>query len=92
MDAVPIWIVSIILGVIGALVWLLWNGSDRRLNSHSTKLDNHETRITKLETKQEIIDTEVGKVRDRYHSIVDNVTHSLASWYNEIIRAVRGDK
>lgn len=92
MDTVPVWAVLIALGIIGTLVTWLWRGNDKRLDKHSEKLDDHGDRITKLEEKVHAVESETSKLREKWHDLTNDVSHSLASWFNQIVKMVKGEK
>ncbi len=90
MDTVPVWVVLVVLGAIGSLAMLLWRGSDKRHDKHSESIADHEKRLSKIEEKVHNNEVEIAAIRSRYHDIVNDVSHSLASWYTEIVKMIRG--
>lgn len=92
MDAVPVWAVLVVLGVIGSLATWLWRGNNDRLNKHSEHLGDHETRITRLEEKTIQNQSEISTLRERWHEMTNHVSHTLAEWFNEVVKMIRNSK
>lgn len=92
MDSVPVWAVIIVLGIVGSLATWLWRGTDKRLDKHAEKLDDHDKRITRLEEKNDHNSAEVQKLRDRWHDLTNEVSHTLAQWFNELVKMIKGEK
>lgn len=92
MDAVPVWVVLVVLGVIGALAALLWGGSDRQHQKHAERLDDHDKDIATLKTEVANLKHEVTTLRDRWHELVDSVTQNIAQWANKMMEWWRDRK
>lgn len=92
MDTVPVWAALIALGIIGTLVTWLWRGNDKRLDKHSDHIEDHESRISKLEERSRTTEIEVATLRERWHDMSNDVTHTLAEWYNSVVKMIKGGK
>lgn len=89
MEAVPVWAIIIVLGIVGSLATWLWRANDKRLDKHAEKLDDHDKRITRLEEKNDHNSAEIELIRSRYHELVNDVTHSLSQWYTNVIDMIK---
>lgn len=92
MDTVPLWTFLVVLGVIGSLITWLWRGADRRIADHTDILDDLKTRVAKMEEKVERNRDEISTLRKRWHELTNQVSHSLAEWFNEVVKMIKGDK
>lgn len=83
MDAVPLWVFLIAIGLIGALLGLLWNSSSKRLDAHEERLHEHDGQLARLETEMKIIHPEINNVRKRLHDVLNDVTGIVASIFKD---------
>lgn len=82
---------TIICGLIGVIYWSGRSRDEKQdeaLAEHvKDDIKAHE-RLTAMETEVSTLKVEVGKLRDMRHDILDQVSHSLASWYTSIVEMI----
>lgn len=78
-------IVPVALAVAGAVWALIRHG----LESMQKVLAEHGERLSALETDNASNKVELGRLRDMRHDIIEQVSHSLASWYTNIIERMK---
>lgn len=91
MDGVPTWVILVFIGALGTLIGIIWKGTDKRLDSHATRLNEHDRRITKLEEQVHTNELEVTMLRAKWHDLKDDISSTLAGWYLEILKRIKGD-
>ena len=89
MDTVPVWVVLVGLGLIGCLLALLWRGSDKRHDSHSSRLNDHEKRLATLEEEMRTEKLETHLLRTRWHEHVGEISKTLSGWFVTTVDYVR---
>jgi len=97
------WAWAIILPVIIGLIGVIYTAGQRRDDKQDVRMEKNEQafddkvkadaalheRVVRTETKVEINVDEIAKLRDMRHSILDDVTKTLAGWYSEIMDQIR---
>lgn len=102
---VPTWVFVVALTALGALLmfglYILKEHINRDVEVHKQvavhehviqKIEGHESRLTKVETQAEINTSEISKVREMRHDILDEVSHKLSGWYLDLVKMIRGEK
>jgi hypothetical protein len=89
---------AVICGLVGIIYWAGQNRDDKqdaRFTTNETNLKEHirediraHERLTAVETKVEHLQSEVGKLRDMRHEIIEQCTRALADWYSKVIEMI----
>lgn len=74
-------IVPIGLALVGA-IWAIVRRSNERTEAH---VSEHGERITALESEVANLKGEVKTLRERWHDLRGEITHTLAEWYSDLI-------
>lgn len=73
-------VVTVALAVVGAFWAMVRRGLEN--------IERHGERIAVLENDVKHLNSEVAKVREVRHDIMDNVSKSLATWYISVIEKI----
>lgn len=96
-------LVTIALGVICGLIGVIYYAGQSRDDKQDARFEKNEAtvkehirddilaheRLKAVETKVETLQTEVKTLRDMRHDIIEQVSHSLASWYTSILKEIQ---
>lgn len=85
-------IVPAALAFIGAFWALVRRGSERnekRLDDHIREDVAAHERLRAVETKVDNLEREVSSLRERWHELRNEVSQTLASWYNSVIQMIK---
>lgn len=97
------WVWTIVVSVVAALIGVIYWSGQTRDDKQDIRADKNEQviaaqdqkgtglleRVVRMETKIDKLESEVGKLRDMRHEILDRVTRSLSEWYVAISDHVR---
>lgn len=84
------WVWALVVTVAIALIGAFWALIRRGLEKMEERVSEHGERITALETDSSSSKQELMRLRDMRHDILDQVSHSLASWYTSILKQISG--
>lgn len=82
------WVWALLVSVGLAVVGAFWALTRRGLERMDETLKEHGERISSLETDNDSNKIELGRLRDMRHDIIEQVSHSLASWYTDILKTI----
>lgn len=71
---------------------IIWKGADKRLDSHATRLNDYDRRLTKVEEQVHTLEAETNLLRQRWHDLRDEISSTLAGWFVEVMKRIKGDK
>lgn len=92
------WIIlaaTIVCTLIGVIYWagqsrddkqdVRFDRAEKSLDEHAKEDASMHERIVRVETKVETLETEVGKLRDMRHDILEHTTRAISEWYTAIV-------
>lgn len=91
-----IWAVLVTaISIIGTLVGAIWLLLRAKVERNDSKIDEHikddieaHERLKAVETKVENLEREVMGLRERWHDLRNEISHTLASWYTSVIQMI----
>lgn len=98
----PWQVIGIAVAIVCALIGVIYLAGQSRDDKQDARADKDEQalreharddvraheRLTAVETKVETLTTEVRSLREMRHDIIEQVSHSLASWYTDILKTI----
>lgn len=91
--------VVIVCGLVGVIYWAGQSRDDKqdtRAERNEKDFDDHvrddaraHERLTAVETEVAQLKAEVKGLRDKWHDLRSEITHTLASWYADIIERMK---
>jgi hypothetical protein len=101
VDAV--WVAGIAISVIGGLIYVIYlqgqhrdDKQDERAAGNEKAFDEHvrddvaaHERLRAVETEVANLKAEVSGLRQRWHDLRSEITHTLSTWYVEIIEKIK---
>lgn len=90
--------VTIVCGLIGVIYFAgqsrddkqdaRFDRSEEAFRAHSKEDSLMHERLVRVETKVETLESEVGKIRDMRHEIIEHTTKAISEWYASIVEMV----
>lgn len=91
--------VVIVSGLVGVIYWAGQSRDDKQdaraerneeaLREHVREDVRAHERLTAVETEVATLKAEVKGLREKWHDMRSEITHTLATWYNELLEKIR---
>lgn len=91
--------VVIVCGLVGVIYWAGQSRDDKqdtRAERNEKDFDEHvkddfraHERLTAVETKVANIEAEVRSLREKWHDLRGEITHTLADWYADLVERMK---